>query len=117
PDVSHQQQASALHGILLRKFAGGHASRKQLLTGAVKLEIRELAVLVAFGNARGREQSLGTRLPAAVTAGYTTLGADRDWFPASTFTQRTNVHGDFHDLGSFSLSNFALLDAFCASAK
>ncbi len=73
-----EQQAGAVRGILFHEFAGSQASWKQLAVGAVEVEVGELAVFVAFGDAGSGEQSLGTRLQAAITSGYTTIGADRD---------------------------------------
>ena len=46
--------------------------------GAVELEVGELAVFVAFGDAGSGEQRLGARLQTAIAAGDPTLGADGD---------------------------------------
>ena len=78
-DAADEQQAGASRpGYSSTNLQAARRDGGQRAMRTVKLEIGELAMFVALGNARRREQRLGACLQAAIAARHPPFGADRD---------------------------------------
>src|SRR5580693_7650819 len=96
--ASHQQQPNPIDRVLFHEFTNCHPRRRQSAMRTVKLEIGQLAVLVALRNAGGGEQRLGALLKAAIATYDTAVGPLSDRTPAGAFALGANFHSYFHTI-------------------